>query len=64
MGGGGIISGKPVGGMSVVLVEVGSCVYFYQIFSLFILYCVNGGFWRTGLSGCFYIKYTFSFNLT
>ena len=50
--------------MSVVLVEVGSCVYFYQIFSLFILYCVNGGFWRTALSGCFYIKYTFSFNLT
>ena len=50
--------------MSVVSVEVGSCVYFYQTFCLFIVCCVNGWFWRTALSGCFYIKYTFSFNLT
>ena len=50
--------------MSVVSVEVGSCVYCYQTFCLFIVCCVNGWFWRTALSGCFYIKYTFSFNLT
>ena len=43
---------------------MGSCVYFYQIFCLFIVCCVNGCFWRTALSDCFYIKHTFSFNLT
>ena len=60
----GAIFSKTAGGMSVVLVEVGSCVCFYQIFCLFIVYCVNGSFGRTALSGYFYIKHTFSFNLT
>ena len=36
-----------------------SCVGFSQVFCLFIIYCLNGCFLGTALSGCFYIKCIF-----
>ena len=56
----GLISSKPAGGMSAVLVGVSSFVgkYFLKYFSYFIFYCLNGFFGGNALSDCFIILST------